>query len=238
MSFLCETPPRFSDRHADYIHNQVICGIFHSPILAPSSIPSMAAILLPRLHSQAGFTGTGEWGSRETKTEAPLVMEGGLREVLDISPLCDHHTHIHTQALTHYKKHGCTRTQLQRANVLNPLLLTQTPLKHPPDPSPLHSLPNSLSIFLRLSMRMVQKPYFWLTSSEHKGSPMHPGEAPLERPPSHPGWERAHRQSWSSFISHFHFHTELSHLASGWRALYFTPTTPPTTFSRSELNDR
>lgn len=55
------------------------------------------------IHSQASQNGAT--GLHETKTKALLEMEGGLKEALDISPLCDH--------CTYYKKHIYSHTHAQ-----------------------------------------------------------------------------------------------------------------------------
>lgn len=63
--------------------------------------------------SQHSFTvrlqQNGATGLHETKTEAPLEMEGGLKEVLDISSQCDHPTHTSQKKpiyiRTHMHKH-------------------------------------------------------------------------------------------------------------------------------------
>lgn len=75
-------------------------------------------------------------GLHGTKTEAPLEMEGGLKEVLDMSPLCDHHTHIHGH--TQAKKHICAHTHAQTHNpdfkCVKPSALDTNTFKDPPTP--------------------------------------------------------------------------------------------------------
>lgn len=68
---------------------------------------------------------------------------------------------------------------------------------------------------------MVQKLYFWLTRSEHKGSSYASWRSPTGEA-SIPSWmELMHTGGVSLlFISHYHFHTGLSHLAFGWFVLF------------------
>lgn len=152
-----------------------------------------------------------------------------LKEVLDISPVCDTHTHTYmsdTQARTHSaKQHICARTR-GHTSALHPFdTNTFKALPNPPTtPSISHSLalPNSISLFL--SMHMVQKLYFWLTRLEHKSSSYASWRNPT-REASIPSWTE--ETGLVLFFSHYHFHTGLSHLAFGCCVLYFPPTSTP-----------
>lgn len=163
----------------------------------PSFHPLMAALVLPSLHSQSGFSRMREWGSLKKSVKHLRKMEGGPEEVLDIRPLCDHrvhtHTHTHTDGnKTHCQKtYMCTHAHTQTPNVLHTLLLTPTPSEPSPTPSPplTHSLSPKLPLHFPsfLHCTWFKSCISGLLDWSTKALLMHPGEAPLERPRSHPG---------------------------------------------------
>lgn len=157
----CEThfpPSLLNVRHITYL----TAFVLHFPLFfsrLPSIHPSNGrSFCFPASFSQS------EWGAVKQQSEAPLEMEGGLKEVLDISPLRDrNHAHIrgHIRA---EKTYMCTHTQLQ-ISAFDTFRVLPTPHLFT---LLIHSLPYCLSISLFLAMHTVQKLYFWLTRLEHK----------------------------------------------------------------------
>lgn len=133
-------------------------------------------------HLQSGFSTQMDRSSEKTKSEAPLEL--GLKRCL-ISTQGLHtfmvhmgknqKTHTHTHTLMHY----CFWHQhLQSPS--NTHLFTH---------SFTHSkLPPPFPFFLAVHITWFKSCTSGLLDQSTKALLMHPGEAPLERPPFHPGW--------------------------------------------------
>lgn len=151
-----------------------------------------------RLASQpsfAGFSRLREWGSRKQSLKHLWKWKEGLKRCL-ISAHCVTTAYTHTEAHTGRKTYMCSPIHTETHNISDSKCITPSAFDTNTFralPTPTSSLTHSLSPKLPLHFLFFLL-CTWFKSCisglldwSTKALLMHPGEAPLERPPSHPG---------------------------------------------------